>query len=273
MSTTEPPQMQQQEQNPFQAAGQAIQQQTQGSLPPTGIQQQTNALNDLYSQTQQAPGGFDPRLQQFQAAQAQPGGSGLNQQGGGAGTSLDQTARNLAQRYGLPIGRGRLVDDQGNFLYTPQQMADASGGAVTQGEAAAQMNYIGQALQRQQTQQANEQSLAALQTGMGQVQQRGRGSLAGMMSGYYQDIAGLYQHAVDRGDYEAADFSFYIQQEQLEIQQELIRRQEDLAKKQARFGMAGGIGMGIVGIATGNVGLAAGGFGAAAGSAGGTGWF
>jgi hypothetical protein len=189
------------------------------------------------------------------------------------GTSLDQTARNLAQRYGLPIGNGRLVDDQGNFLYTPQQLADASGGAVTMGEAAAQMNYIGQALQRQQTEQANEQSLAALETGLGQVQSRGRGSLAGMMSGYYQDIANLYQHAVDRGDYESADFSYYIQKEQLDIQQDLIRRQEKLAKKQARFGVLGGVAMTAIGFGTGNVGVGLAGVSQATGSAGGTGWF
>lgn len=274
MTSSTPPQMQQQ--NPMQAAGEAIQNQQQGSLPPTGVQAQMNSLNNLYSQTQQQQGvGYDPRLQQFAQAQAQPGGSGLQSQGGGAGmgTSLDQTARNLAQRYGLPIGNGRLVDENGNFLYNPQQMADASGGQVTMGEAEALMNHIGQALTQQREGQAREQSLAALQTGLGQVQSRGRGSLAGMMSGYYRDIANMYQQAITRGDYETADFNYYIEKEQLEIQQELQRREEKLAKKQARFGMLGGVAMTAIGFGTGNVGVGLGGVNQIVGSAGGTGWF
>src|SRR5690606_9318319 len=110
-------------------------------------------------------------------------------------------------------------------------------------------------------------------TGLGQVQSRGRGSLAAMQSGFYQQIAQTYQNAIARGDYESADFSYYVQREQLQIAQELQRRQEKLAKKQARGAFFGGIGMGLAGILTGMPGLAVGGFGQAAGSLGGTGWF
>jgi len=242
-------------------------------LPQTGLQQQLNSLNSLYDQVQGIQQiGFDPRQQQFQAAQAAGGGE-LSGDYAAASGSLDQMARDLAQRYGLPIGRGRLVDEAGNFLMTPDQVAAASGGALTQGEAAAQMNYIAQAISKQQTEQANQQSIAALETGLGQVQSRGRGSLASMQSGFYQDLANVYQRAADRGDYESADFSYYIQQEQLQIQQELMRRAEDLQKKQSRMGTIVGAGMLIGGIFSGNLGLIGGGASMFAGSAGGTGWF
>ena len=251
------------------------QQQAQG-LPPTGLQQQLASLNQFYGQVQNArsPGmlggaiGFNPRQQQFAAAQAAGGGE-LEQSPEIGSTSLDAMARNLAQRYGMPIGRGRIVDDMGNFLMTPQQIADASGGSTTLGEAAAQMNYIGQAIARQQNEQQQQKGIAALQTGMGLVQSRGRGSMAAMMSGYYQDIADMYANQ----EYEAADFSYYIQKEQLDIQQELQRRAEKLAKKQARGQFAAGIGLTLTGIFSGNLAAAGQGIAMAGGSAGSTGWF
>src|SRR5690606_11862338 len=94
------------------------QQQKQG-LPPTGLQQQLQSINELYQQVQNAQGalgkniGFDVRQMQFNAGQRELRGQGLS---GGAGenlgsTSLDQMAKNMAQRYGMPIGRGRLVDE------------------------------------------------------------------------------------------------------------------------------------------------------------------
>jgi len=244
---------------------------SQQGLPPTGLQQQMQSLNALYQGIAGMGGvGYDVRQQQFQGASNE----GIQDTGAQMGSSsLDQTARNLAQRYGLPIGNGRIVDEQGNFLYTPQQMADASGGAMSLGEAAAAMNYVSQAVQKEQESKAREQGMAALETGLGQVQSRGRGSLAGMMSGYYQNIADMYQASISRGDFEGADFSYYIQKEQLDIQQELMRRQEDMAKKQARAGVFGGIAMGAIGLASGQFGLAAGGFGQAFGNLGGTGWF
>lgn len=255
--------------------GQAIspaQSQAQG-LPPTGLQQQMASLNQLYEQVQNAQTsmggiGFDVRQQQFQAAQAAGGGE-LQADMPMGSTSLDQMAQNLAQRYGMPIGRGRLVDEQGNFLMTPQQIADASGGAMTLGEAAANMNYISQAITQRQNEMQQEKGIAALQTGMGQVQSRGRGSLATLQMGLYEGLADMYSNM----EYEAADYSYFIQKEQQQIQMELMRRAEDLQKKQARMQTFAGIGMGVGGLLSGNIGMAAGGFGMAAGGAAGSGWF
>lgn len=245
------------------------------SLPPTGLQQQLNSLNQFYDRARAVqfanlnkPGemmtvGVDTNQFQFENA----GNPELMGQMGS--NSLDSIARNLAERYGLPIGRGRIVDEQGNFLYTPEQLADASGGTVTMGEAAAQMNYISQALANYRNEQQQKKGIAALQTGMGQVQSRGRGSMASMMSGYYQGIADLYANQ----EYEAADFSYYIQKEQLEVQQELQSRYEKMLKNQARGMFWGGIAITIIGLAAGNGAMAAQGSASVANSAGQTGYF
>jgi hypothetical protein len=269
-----PPPNQQQPQQP--ATG--SQQQTQG-LPPTGLQQQLASLNSYYGQVsnvRMAGGpmggggniGFNVRQNQFAQSQLQPGQGEMQDQQIGS-SSLDAMARNLAQRYGMPIGRGRLVDEYGNFLMTPQQMADASGGSVTLGEAATQMNYISQAIARRQNEEQQQKGIASLQAGMGQVQSRGRGSLASMMSGYYEGIADLYANQ----EYEAADFSYYIQKEQLDIQRELQRKAEKLARNQARTQFVAGVGLTAAGIFSGNFAMAAGGAGMATGSASQTGWF
>ena len=251
---------------------QPAQSQAQG-LPPTGLQQQMASLNDLYDQVQNAQTsmggiGFDVRQMQFDRAQAGGGGE-LQADMPMGSTSIDQMARNMAQRYGMPIGRGRLVDEQGNFLMTPQQVADASGGAMTLGEAAANMNYISQAITARQNEQQQQKGIAALQTGMGQVQSRGRGSLATLQMGLYEGLADMYSNM----EYEAADFSYFIQKEQQEIQMELMRRAEELQERQSRAAMFTGIGMGVGGLLTGNVGMALGGAGMAAGGAAGSGWF
>lgn len=269
MSSIPPPQQSQPGQG--EAGPAPTSQQSQQGLPPTGLQMQLQSLNSYYSSVQNQRGGmgFDPRQQQFGAAQAQSDQGAMGQDMEFGSTSLDAMARNMAQRYGMPIGRGRLVDDSGNFLMTPQQIADASGGSVTLGEAAAQMNYISSALTRRQNEEQQQKGLAALQTGLGQVQSRGRGSMAALMSGYYQDIADLYSNQ----EYEAADFSYYIQKEQLDIQQEMQRRAERMAKKQARGQLIAGIGITVASLFTGNLaGVAAGGS-MAAGAAGNTGWF
>lgn len=254
-----------------QAGMQAGQQPQQQGLPPTGLQQQMQSLNQLYEGVAGIDQiGYNVREAQFMGGAPNRQAKELQMsRGAGGATSLDQLARNLAQQYGLPIGRGRLVDESGNFLKTPQQLADASGGEMTLGEAAAAMNAVARGVAGRQNEEQQRKGMAALETGMGQVQSRGRGSLATMMGGYYRDIADMYANQ----EYEAADFSYYIQKEQLDIQQELQRKQEELAKKQSRFGTIAGIGMGIAGIATGNPMLALGGFSSAAGSAAGTGWF
>lgn len=246
-----------------------------GGLPPTGIQAQLASLQGFYNQVQQAsvPGlgsvGFNPYT--FGPQQALAGG-GVGGQGVGgtnmaAGqVNIQQLARNLAQRYGLPMGRGELVDPQGNWLVTPEQLAQASGSGETMGMAAAKMNMISQAITNQQNQQQQTKGIAALATGAGLVQSRGRGSLATMQSGYYRDIADMYANQ----EYEAADFSFFIEEERYRMQMELQRRAEKKAKKKARIGTV----LGIAGIAlapfTGGATLGLAGGLAGAGE---TGWF
>lgn len=249
------------------AGGQGGMQQTQqpaagGGLPPTGIQQQLTSLNQQYAAVRSASGGFDVRQQQFNQSQGMEQQGALQRQQTGGATSLDALARSLAQNYGLAIGRGRMVDDQGNMLMTPDQLANASGGAESLGSAAVKLGYISQAIAKQQNEQQQQKGIASIQAGMGQVQSRGRGSLATMQSGFYQDLADLYANK----EYESADFSYWVQKEQMDIQQDLMRRQEKIAKRQARAGMAMGIGM----MFAGNY---AGGAAMVAGNAGGTGWF
>jgi hypothetical protein len=123
-------------------------------------------------------------------------------------TSIQQLARSLAQSYGLNIGRGNLVDEQGNFLQTPDQLSGGGGYGAELSSTAAKMNFISQAIANQQNRQQQAKGVAAIQTGLGQVQERGRGSLASMQTGMYQDLADLYSNQ----EYEAADFSYFIQQ-------------------------------------------------------------
>ncbi len=264
-STEVPPQQQQAAQQPAMPS-QSVPNQVPPT-PPTGIDQQLAGLNQQYEAVRNMPGvGYDERTRQIQMAQQQGAELPPPQ---GASTNLNSLARSLAENYGLPLGRGPIVDERGNFLVTPDQLAAASGGTQTVGEAAAKMNYIADAIAARQTEQSQDKAVAALQTGLGQVQSRGRGSLAAMQSGFYQNLAQLYANQ----EYDAADFSYFIQKEQLDMQNEILRRQEDLAKKQARGGVITGLGLGIAGIATGNPALAAGGFTSAGGQVANTGWF
>jgi hypothetical protein len=245
------------------ASAQQQQQQGQaaGGLPPTGLQQQLASLNSYYGQQGQAMGG--------QAMGAQLGQDQLGANGNIGGNSLDNMARNLAQRYGMPIGRGRLMDDQGNFLMMPDQVSQASGGALSTQDAAAKMNYISQAIARQQNEGQQKKAMAALQTGLGQVQSNARGSMSAMMSGYYQDIANLYSNQ----QYEAADFSYFIQKDQEDI---AAAKQASEAKKQKKQGTVqaiAGIGITALGIYTGNAQITTTGLGMAAGGASNAGWF
>ena len=242
-------------------------------LPPTGLDQQLASLNQRYAEAQAGGGtgfgraGYNVRASQFQQAQLEGGGELEDLQFGTS--SLDAMARNLAQRYGLAIGKGRLVDDEGNFLVMPDQLAAASGGAMTEGEAAAKMNFISQALTNRRNEMQQKKGMAALQTGLGQIQSRGRGSMAALTSGYYQDIANMAANQ----EYAATDFSYYIEAERLKIAETLQRRQERLMKKQARGQFLTGIGTTIVGLYSGNLALTGYGLSQVGGSAGSTGWF
>ena len=247
-----PPPPGQQQQQPGQ---QQPQQPGQGGLPPTGMQQQMASLQGFYQQAQGQ--GVNPwQMQQQQgmggqgAQQAGSPMSGVGGQGGmgggmmGAGgqVNIQQLAKNLAGRYGLSMGRGELVDPSGNFLMTPEQLAAASGGSMTMGMAAAKMNYISQAVAGEQNKQQQRLGRAAIGTGLGLVQSRGRGSAAAMQSGFYQDLADLYSNE----EYEAADFSFFIEEERFQVAQEIERKRSKQAKK---GGIGGAIGSVVGGLA------------------------
>lgn len=217
------PQQQQQQQSGTPAPATTPAQQAQG-LPPTGIDQQLATVNATSAAAASATG--------QQPTQQQPSGA----TGTVGSTSIQQLARNLAQQYGLNIGRGNLVDEHGNFLMTPDQMSGSSQGHG-QGLAdnAAKMNYISSAIANQQNREQQQKGIAAIQTGLGQVQKRGRGSLASLQTGLYQDLADLYTNQ----DAQTTDFSYYIQQGMFYQAQHTAHRARKSAKKTARYQMIG----------------------------------
>jgi len=159
-------------------------------------------------------------------------------------------AQRLAKSYGLAVGRGDLVDASGNFLQTPDQMAMAAGAqggygglGREMGDTAAKMNLISQALANEQNKAQQQKGIAAIQTGLGQVQKRGRGSLASLQTGLYQDLADLYSNQ----EYEAADFSYFIQQAQFNMAETMAHKTRKAAKKTARYQMIGSAISGIAG--------------------------
>lgn len=259
MTATAPPQQIQQ------PAGAQAPPTVQG-LPPTGLQQQLATINANHAQAAAQGIHSNPQAANQALPASVTGGPQPTQRGS---TSLGQLAETLARSYGLSLPRGDIVDSNGNFLVTPDQIAAASGGKESMGTAAAKMNYIADAIQRQQQQAELQKSEAALATGAGLVGKRGRGSLAMLQEGTYQGIAALYQSQ----QHKAADFSYFIEKEKLDLQQQILARQEKLAKKQARGQFITGLGMVATGILTGNAALAVGGGAQAGGSAGSTGWF
>lgn len=253
----------------------------QQGLPPTGLQQQLGSLQNTYNAVRNARLGqmgmggqhdaiigYDVREDQFRKSQLD-GQTSLQAQDAGASTSLDALARNLATQYGLPIGRGRIVDESGNMLMTPDQLAEASGGNLTLGESAAKLGYISQAVTRRQNEQQQKKGLAAIQSGMGQIQSNARGSLAAIQSGMYQDMADLYANQ----EYEAADFSYFIQKEQDDIKLALEHRARKELRGQARQTFVTGLAESIVHAYSGNWVGAIGGLTKAGATAESTGWF
>lgn len=211
-----------------------------GGLPDTGIQQQSY----------RGPGIMQP----------QPG---MDMQG----NSIQQMAQNLLRRYGINVGNQQVVDESGNFLFTPQQAAVSSG--MRPGDAAAAMGQASQAIAMRQNQEQQAQAQATMEQSLGQVQSRGRGSMAAMQSGQFAQLAGLQASQ----QYGPQDFSYTIAREMSDQQAALMAQQQAMAQKQSQFGMLGGILMGGAGLMTGNPMLALGGFGMATGNAAGTGWF
>ena len=245
---------------------------TQG-LPPTGLQQQLASMQQQYQAYSQArvaglghvgvdvnAGARGNQASLRGGATQQRGGQAMQAglEGGGASmtqpgqTSLQALAQRLASSYGLAVGRDSLVDAQGNFNMTPDQIAKASGGADTMGTASAKMNYIASALQRQQQAGDYKKSEAALQAGLGLTGKRQSGSMIQQQQQFYSQLAALYQD--QSKTHEAEDFSYFIQKEKMDIESEMMRRAEKLKGKKARSGFWGGLGMTAFNIATGNYG-------------------
>lgn len=279
------------QQQGFQQQMQGWQQQRQrmrgseNKLQPGGLDAQLGSINSYYDMVRNAKTsvpsfsmggvqpkemniGFDP--QAYQASQLGGRGQerGVGERSQGYSSDLNSLARRLAESYGLDIGRGQLVDESGNLMITPDQIQASSGGAETLGSAAAKLNYLSAAVTKEMNNQQQQKGIAAIQAGMGQIQKRGRGSLAAMQSGMYQDLADLYSNQ----EFEAADYSYFIQKEQMDLASELDRRARDVAKKRSRGQFWGGAAMTIGGLWTGNYGVAAQGFGMASTAYGDTGY-
>jgi hypothetical protein len=219
------------------SAWQSPAQTTTPGLPPTALSMQMTSLNDQYEQQRQSAeaeltsGGplmFDQGAQQgLHAAPGAPKTTEYGHQG------LQDMAEQLARSYGLDFSRGSLIDAQGNFQMTPDQMA---GGSDDVGGIAANMTYVAQAINDWQVDQQQNKATAALQAGMGQIQQRGRGSLAAMQSNFYQQMAANYTDPNLLP--EQADFSYWIQKAGFD------EAAETRAKEEAESGLTGGGGSG-----------------------------
>jgi hypothetical protein len=141
-------------------------------------------------------------------------------------TNLNDMAENLARNYGIQLGATPLVDEQGNFNRMP-----------TNGQEAVGFQFISQAIADEKNRRQNQKAESALQTGLGQVQSRGRGSLAAVQSGQFENLANLYASQQTK----AADFSYFVQKEQMDKAEALVARQEKMAKKAGKRAMIGGI--------------------------------
>ena len=223
-------------------------------LPATGIAQQASTY--ALSQRNQFSGGALP-------------GPGA---GGGDDGSYSAIAARFAQSLGIPLGRNQqIVDEQGNFLMTPDQIAEASGGSISEGEAAARFNYLSSAIANEQRRRADRQSIASLETGIGLVQNNARGSLATLQSGLYERLSANYQDQAR--NIEQTDFSYFIQREQLEYARAIARDVARAARRGAAIGGVLGIVGGIAGLASGNYAAGAQGLAGGAQSLSQAGWF
>src|SRR6185369_17623356 len=128
------------------------------TLPATGLQQQAAAI-----------AGNNQGLQQPSPQQGMLPPSNVTRPGQ---TNLNDLAENLARNYGIQLGANPLVDEQGNFNRMPSSGQEAVG-----------FQFISQAIADEQNRRQNTKAESALQTGLGQVQKRGRGSLATLQSG------------------------------------------------------------------------------------------
>lgn len=165
---------------------------------------QMRSMDQQYQQQQQQQQGG---MQGANMGAGTGGPLGLKGRGGGHGQQgLQDMAEQMARGYGLNFSRGSLVDAQGNFMMSPDQLAGAGGKMDV---IAADMNRIAQAINDRQVEMQQDKATAALQAGAGLIQARGRGSLAALQSNFYQAMA---QNYTDPNLLpEQQDFSFWIQ--------------------------------------------------------------
>lgn len=180
-------------------------------LPPTAVQMQMQSLRD--QQMRQNPmaaqlGGMGTPGAPLGAQMGGMGGQNVNADY--ARSSLKDLAERLAKGYGLEFQPGGLVDQTGQFLQTPDQLA--GGGSL--GDTAMNMNLVAQAINERQIQSQQQKATAALQAGAGLIGKRGTGSLAAMQSGFYQAMAANYTNPNLLP--EQQDFNFWIQKDQME---------------------------------------------------------
>lgn len=185
-------------------------------LPPTGLAMQMQSLNDGYANAQQEALG----------AQMDTGGplfmEGANQNNlpntDYGRSSLKDLAERLAMGYGLRFGRGSLVDTQGQFMQTPDQLAGLQGGAGAQdfsvADIAATMGQVSQQVTQRRYEMQQDKATAALQAATGLMGQRGRGSLAELQANFYQQMAANYTNPNLLP--EQQDFSYWIARDKLD---------------------------------------------------------
>ena len=212
-------------------------------LPPTGLAMQMSSLNEQIEQqrmddeaggrqamgahvtrgTPQAPDLFqpDPATSRGPTPIDTTGGAGDR---GVGQSSLRDLAEQMARGYGLNFSGGSLVDDQGNFTMTPDQLTELQGEGGDLSDTAANMNRIAQAINDQKIQMQQDKATAALQAGAGLLQKRGRGSLAALQSNFYQNMAAVYTDPNLLP--EQQDFSYWIQKEGLEDAEEQRERED-----------------------------------------------
>jgi hypothetical protein len=133
-------------------------------------------------------------------------------------SSLKDLAERLAMGYGLRFGRGSLVDAQGQFMQTPNQLAGLQGGGgadpMSLSDVAASMNLVSQQVNDRRIEMQQNKADAAIKAATGLIGQRGRGSLAELQANFYQQMAANYTNPNLLP--EQQDFSFWIQKEQLD---------------------------------------------------------
>jgi hypothetical protein len=106
---------------------------------------------------------------------------------------------------------------------------------------AEQLNYVAGAINDRRIEMQRQKAAAAIAAGMGMVQDRGRGSMAGMQSGFYSQMAAIWNDPNMLPDQQ--DFSYWIMRDREEEADE-IREKENRENELNGGGGGGGAGGG-----------------------------